>query len=113
MLNFPHLFSFSLRLFPKTTPFINRFLEKVTPNTYGNSANTLTEKLHPSDIPTQNKRRHDQSMPVLRTADRQTYVCLPPFSFVRAQKKQLPIFRWIAVRKDVGAEGFEPPTLCL
>ena len=42
-----------------------------------------------------------------------TCVSPPPFSFVRAQKKQLPIFRWIAVRKDVGAEGFEPPTLCL
>ena len=72
------------------------------------------EKLHPSDIPTQNKRRHDQSMPVLRTADRQTYVCLPtPLQFRSRTKKQLPIFRWIAVRKDVGAEGFEPPTLCL
>ena len=61
-----------------------------------------------------NKRRHSLPMPVLRTADRPTCVCLPnPLRFVRAQKKQLSIFRWIAVRKDVGAEGFEPPTLCL
>lgn len=45
------------------------------------------EKLHPSDIPTQNKRRHDQSMPVLRTADRQTYVCPPPLSVSFAHKK--------------------------
>ena len=94
----PPSFLFFSPLFQRTTPFINRFLEEVTPNTYGNSANTLTEKLHPSDIPTQNKRRHDQSMPVLRSADRPTCVCLPtPLRFVRAQKKQLSIFRWIAV----------------
>ena len=91
MLNFPRLFSLSLRFFQRTTPFINRFLEEETPNTYDNSANTLTEKLHPSDIPTQNKRRHDQSMPVLRSADRPTCVCLPtPLRFVRAQKNSYP-----------------------
>ena len=47
MLNFPRLFSFSLRFFQRTTPFINRFLEEVTPNTYGNSANTLTRGTAP------------------------------------------------------------------
>lgn len=44
MLNFPRIFSFSLRFFQRTTPFINRFLEEVTPNTYGNSANTLARE---------------------------------------------------------------------
>ena len=39
--------------------------------------------------------------------------CVPPLQFRSCTKKQLSIFRWIAVRKDVGAEGFEPPTLCL
>ena len=47
MLNFPRLFSFSPRFFQRTTPFINRFLEEVTPNTYGNSANTLTRETAP------------------------------------------------------------------
>lgn len=47
MLNISHLFSFSLRLFPKTTPPIDRFLEEVTPNTYDNSANTLTRETAP------------------------------------------------------------------
>lgn len=97
-LNFPRLFSFSPRFFQRTTPFINRFLEEVTPNTYGNSANTLARETASDRHSTQNKRRHDQSMPVLRTADRPTYVCLPnPLRFVRAQKKQPSIFRWIAV----------------
>ena len=47
MLNFPRLFSFSPRFFQRTTPFINRFLEEVAPNTYGNSANTLTRETAP------------------------------------------------------------------
>lgn len=47
MLNISHFFSFSLRLFPTTTPFINRFLEEETPNTYDNSANTLTRETAP------------------------------------------------------------------
>lgn len=98
MLNFPRLFSFSLRFFQRTTPFINRFLEEVTPNTYDNSANTLARETASDRHSTQNTRRHSLPMPVLRTADRPTYVCLPPsLRFVRAQKKQLPIFRWIAV----------------
>lgn len=44
MLNFPRLFSFSLRFFQRTTPFINRFLEEVIPNTYDNSVNTLARE---------------------------------------------------------------------
>lgn len=47
MLNFPRLFYFSLRFFQRTTPFINRFLEEETPNTYDNSANTLTRETAP------------------------------------------------------------------
>lgn len=47
MLNISHFFSFSPRLFPTTTPFINRFLEEETPNTYDNSANTLTRETAP------------------------------------------------------------------
>lgn len=47
MLNFPRLFSFSLRFFQRTTPPINRFLEEVIPNTYGNSANTLARETAP------------------------------------------------------------------
>lgn len=47
MLNISHFFSFSLRLFPTTTPFINRFLEEETPNTYDNSANTLARETAP------------------------------------------------------------------
>lgn len=40
---------------------------------------------------TQNKRRHDQSMPVLRIADCPTCVCLPPsLRFLRAQKNSYP-----------------------
>ena len=94
----PPSFLFFSPLFQRTTPFINRFLEKVTPNTHGNSANTLTRETASDRNSTQNTRRHDQSMPVLRTAERQTCVCLPPsLLFVRAQKKQRPIFRWIAV----------------
>ena len=44
ILDFPRLFSFSLRFFQRTTPFINRFLEEVTPNTHGNSTNTLARE---------------------------------------------------------------------
>ena len=87
MLNFPRLFSFSLRFFQRTTPFINRFLEKVTPNTYGNSVNTLARETASDRHSTQNTRRHSLPMPVLRTADCPTCVCLPPsLRFLRAQK---------------------------
>lgn len=91
MLNFPRLFSFSLRLFPTTTPFINRFLEEETPNTYDNSANTLARETASDRHSTQNTRRHSLPMPVLRTAERPTCVCLPPsLRFVRAQKNSYP-----------------------
>lgn len=94
----PPPFLFFSPLFQRTMPFINWFLEEVTPNTYGNSTNTLAIKTASNRHSTQNTRRHDQSMPVLRTADRQTCVCPPPsLRFLREQKKQLPIFRWIAV----------------
>lgn len=94
----PPSFLFFSPLFQRTTPPIDRFPEEVTPNTYDNSANTLARETASDRHSTQNTRRHSQPMPVLRTADRPTYVCLPPsLSFVRAQKKQLPIFRWIAV----------------
>ena len=43
----PPSFLFFSPLFQRTTPFINRFLEEVTPNTYGNSANTLTRETAP------------------------------------------------------------------
>lgn len=43
----PPSFLFFSPLFQRTTPFINRFLEKVTPNTYDNSANTLTRETTP------------------------------------------------------------------
>lgn len=43
----PPSFLFFSPLFQRTTPFINRFLEEVTPNTYGNSANTLTRGTAP------------------------------------------------------------------
>lgn len=95
---FPPSFLFFSPLFQRTTPPIDQFLEKVTPNTYGNSANTLSIETASDRHSTQNTRRHDQSMPVLRTAEHPTCVCLPPsLRFVRAQKKQLSIFRWIAV----------------
>jgi hypothetical protein len=94
----PPSFLFFSPLFQRTTPFINRFLEEVTPNTYGNSANTLARETASDRHSTQNTRRHSLAMPVLRTAERPTCVCLPPsHSFVRAQKKQPSIFRWIAV----------------
>lgn len=93
----PPSFLFFSPLFQRTTPPIDRFLEKVIPNTHGNSANTLAIETASDRHSTQNTRRHDQSMPVLRTADCPTYVCLPPsLRFLRAQKKQLSIFRWIA-----------------
>ena len=88
---FPPSFLFFSPLFQRTTPFIDRFPEQVTPNPYGNSANTLARETASDRHSTQNTRRHDQSMPVLRTADRQTCVCLPPsHSFVRAQKNSYP-----------------------
>lgn len=43
----PPSFLFFSPLFQRTTPFINRFLEEVTPNTYGNCANTLTRGTAP------------------------------------------------------------------
>jgi len=43
----PPSFLFFSPLFQRTTPFINRFLEEVTPNTYDNSANTLTRGTAP------------------------------------------------------------------
>ncbi len=94
----PPSFLFFSPLFQRTTPPIDRFPEEVTPNPYGNSANTLARETASDRHSTQNTRRHDQSMPVLRTAEHPTCVCLPPsLRFVRAQKKQLSIFRWIAV----------------
>lgn len=86
MLNFPRLFSFSLRLFPKTTPPIDRFLEEETPNTYDNSANTLTRETTPvrhsyakqtTAQPADASFAHSRP-PNLRVS--------PPLSFVRAQK---------------------------
>lgn len=43
----PPSFLFFSPLFQRTTPFINRFLEEETPNTYDNSANTLTRETAP------------------------------------------------------------------
>ena len=94
----PPSFLFSSPLFQRTTPPIDQFLEKVTPNTYGNNANTLAIETASDRHSTQNTRRHSLPMPVLRTAERPTCVCLPPsLRFLRAQKKQPSIFRWIAV----------------
>ncbi len=94
----PPPFLFFSPLFQRTMPFINRFLEEVPPNTYDNSANTLTIETASDRHSTQNTRRHSLPMPVLRTAERPTCVCLlPSLRFVRAQKKQLSIGRWIAV----------------
>ena len=94
----PPSFLFSSPLFQRTTPPIDQFLEKVTPNTYSNSANTLAIETASDRHSTQNTRRHSLPMPVLRTAERPTCVCLPPsLRFLRAQKKQPSIFRWIAV----------------
>lgn len=91
MLNFPRLFYFSLRFFQRTTPPIDQFLEKVTPNTHGNSANTLAMETASDRHSTQNTRRHSLPMPVLRTAERPTCVCLPPsLRFLRAQKNSHP-----------------------
>ena len=88
MLNFPRLFSFSPRFFQRTTPFINRFLEEVTPNTYGNSANTLARETASDRHSTQNERRHSLPMPVLCTADCPTCVCPPPRSLFRSCTKK-------------------------
>lgn len=87
----PPSFLFFSPLFQRTMPFINRFLEEVTPNTYDNSANTLAKRTASDRHSTQNKRRHSLPMPVLRTAERPTCVCLPPsLRFVRAQKNSYP-----------------------
>ena len=94
----PPSFLFFSPLFQRTMPFINRFLEEVPPNTYGNSENTLSIETASDRHSTQNTRRHSLPMPVLRTADCPTCVCLPPRSlFLSCTKKQLSIFRWIAV----------------
>lgn len=88
---FPPSFLFFSPLFQRTMPFINRFLEEVTPNTYDNSANTLAKRTASDQHSTQNTRRHSLPMPVLRTAERPTCVCLPPsLRFVRAQKNSHP-----------------------
>ena len=46
-LNISHLFSFSLRLFPKTTPPIDRFLEEEPPRTFKDRANFLANETTP------------------------------------------------------------------
>lgn len=88
----PPSFLFFSPLFQRTTPFINRFLEEVTPNTYGNSANTLTEKLHPSDIPTQKQTMAQPADAGFAHSRPQNLRVSPhpPFSFVRAQKNSYP-----------------------
>ena len=89
----PPSFLFFSPLFQRTTPPIDRFPEEVTPNPYGNSVNTLARETASDRHSTQNTRRHDQSMPVLRTAERPTCVCLPPsLRFLRAQKNSYPSF---------------------
>ena len=84
----PPSFLFFSPLFQRTTPFINRFLEEETPNTYDNSANTLTRETAPDRHSTQNERRHSLPMPVLRTADCPTCVCPPPRSLFRSCTKK-------------------------
>ena len=87
----PPSFLFFSPLFQRTTPFINRFLEEVTPNTYDNSANKLARETASDRHSTQNTRRHSLPMPVLRTADCPTCVCHPPsLHFLRAQKNSYP-----------------------
>ena len=110
----PPSFLFFSPLFQRTTPFINRFLEEETPNTYDNSANTLTRETAPdrhSYAKQTTARPVDAGFAHSRPPNLRVSPTLPPFR--SHTKKQLPIFRWIAVRKNVGAEGFEPPTLCL
>lgn len=87
----PPPFLFFSPLFQRTTPPIDRFLEEVPPNTYGNTANTLARETASDRHSTQNTRRHSLPMPVLRTAERPTCVCLPPsLRFLRAQKNSYP-----------------------
>lgn len=84
------------------------------PNTYGNSANTLTRETAPvrhSYAKQMTAQPADAGFAHSRLPNLRASPQPPPFR--SRTKKQLPIFRWIAVRKDVGAEGFEPPTLCL
>lgn len=98
MLNISHFFSFSLRLFPTTTPFINRFLEEETPNTYDNSANTLARETAPVRhfyAKQTTARPVDAGFAHSRSPNLRVSPTLPPFR--SRTKKQLPIFRWIAV----------------
>ena len=84
----PPPFLFFSPLFQRTTPFINRFPEKVTPNTHGNSANTLTrETASPTNIP---RKTHDGTACRYRFCTQPTakLACVshPALCFFRAQK---------------------------
>lgn len=88
----PPSFLFFSPLFQRTTPPIDRFLEEETPNTYDNSANTLTRETAPdqhsyaktNDGTTSRCRFYAQPT-------RPTCVCLPnPLRFVRTQKNSYP-----------------------
>ena len=65
---------------------------------FGDGANALAKNcIRPLPL-RKNTRRKNLPTPVMHTADRRTCVHSPTLSrFVRTQKKQLPIFRWIAV----------------
>lgn len=98
MLNFPRLFSFSLRFFQRTTPPIDRFLEEVHQTPMATAQTRSQEKLHPTDIPTQKQtttRPVDAGFAHSRPPNLRVSPQPPPFR--SRTKKQLPIFRWIAV----------------
>ena len=87
----PPSFLFFSPLFQRTTPPSTGFSRRRHQIPMTTAQTRSQEKLHPFDIPTQNKRRHSLPMPVLRTADRPTCVYLPPsLRFLRAQKNSYP-----------------------
>lgn len=77
MLNFPRLFSFSLRFFREQRHSSIGFSRRCTKHLWQQRKHAHKRNCTRPTFLRKNKRRHDQSMPVLRTADRPTCVCLP------------------------------------
>lgn len=87
----PPSFLFFSPLFQRTTPPIDRFLEEETPNTYDNSANTLTRETAPDQHSYAKTNDGTTSRSRFCAQPTAKLTCVsPPFSFVRAQKNSYP-----------------------
>ena len=98
ILDFPRLFSFSLRFFREQRHSSIGFSRRRHQIPMTTAQTRSQEKLHPTDIPTQKQtttRPVDAGFAHSRPPNLRVSPTLPPFR--SRTKKQLPIFRWIAV----------------